>query len=133
MKIVRSLAILAASTLVVTSVRAQSQLSGDCSCMAMSPRVRQMMEENCVVFSPSGGSDYIQGEAVRKSGARGELVMPSSRAQAADNEAQPRAAIIVDNESNNVGYKPTCHGITASPKVRQMVMERRRMVRIYER
>jgi hypothetical protein len=132
MKITRPLAILALSTLALTSARAQSQLSGDCSCVAMSPRVRQMTEENCPLFPAAGGSDYIQGETVRKDGATGELVMRSPRAEVTDTQDQPRAAIIVDNEANNVGYKPTCHGVTASPKVHQMLKERRNFVEIYE-
>lgn len=132
MKITRPLAILALSMLALTSARAQEQLSGDCSCMAMSPRVRQMMEENCPLMSARGGSDYIQGESVRKDGTTGELVIRSPRIQTTDTEVQPRAAIIVDNESDTVGYKPTCHGITASPKVQQMLKERRNYVEIYE-
>jgi hypothetical protein len=90
-----------------------------------------MMEENCPVPSARGGSDYIQGETVQKEGTTGELVMRSPRMEA-DMQPQPRAVIIVDNEPNNVGYKPTCHGITASPKVQEMLKERRNYVEIYE-
>jgi hypothetical protein len=129
MKITRPLAILALSMLALTSARAQSQLSGDCSCMAMSPRVRQMMDENRPAFVAMGGSDYIPGETVRKDGTQGELVLQSP---GIDTQGQPRAAIIVDNEPDHVGYRPTCHGITASPKVHTILKEQRSMVEIYE-
>src|SRR5690349_16591817 len=132
MKIARLLALLALSTLALTSARAQSQLSGDCSCVAMSPRERQMTEENCPMFPAVGGSDYIPGETIQKEGTTGVLVMRSPRSEVTDTQGQPRAAIIVDNEPENVGYRATCHGVTASPKVHQMLKERRNYVEIYE-
>ena len=90
------------------------------------------MEENCPVVSSSGGSDYIQGEAVRNGKARGELVMPSQRARVMDKHGQAGAAVIADNEPENVGYQPTCHGITASPKVQEMLKEHRHYIDIYD-
>ena len=132
MKITRSLAILAAWALVLASAKAQSQLSGDCSCISASPRVRQMMEDSCVLPPAKGGSDYIQGETVRKEGARGELVVSPRHVEHMDRQDQPRAVIVVDNEPESIGYRATCHGITASPRVHQMLKDRRTMVEIYE-
>jgi hypothetical protein len=131
MKITRPLAILAISMLALASAKAQSQLSGDCSCMAMSPRLRQQMEDSCPIYPSAGGSDYIQGETVRKGGTRGELVVRSPRIEAIDKEVQPRAVIVVDEERESVGYKATCHGITASPRTHQMLKDQRATVDLY--
>jgi hypothetical protein len=90
-----------------------------------------MMEENCPIIPPAGGGDYIQGETVRKGGTKGELVMRSPRVQEKDQESQPRAAIVVDEERDSVGYKATCHGITASPRTHQMLKDQRTTVDLY--
>jgi len=128
MKITSSLAVLAVSALALTSAKAQSQLSGECSCIAASPRVRQMMQDSCAMYPAMGGSDYISGESVQKHGTRGELVM-RPRAEVTET-GEPRASIIVDNEPDTVGYKATCHGITAPPRVQQMLKDQRTTVEL---
>jgi hypothetical protein len=137
MKITRCLAVLAGSTLLATSVLAQSQAA--CDCIAASPRVRQMMEDQRAVpptMAPAvGGADYISGDQyVTGERMQGQLVVapPRAREQIADQEDQTTAAIVLDNEPDTVGYHATCHGITASPRAHQMLKDQRPTVEIYE-
>lgn len=127
MKITRHLAILASLTVLGTSAMAQSQLS--CDCIAASPRVRQMMQDQQAMLPPMGGGEFVEGETIR-----GQVVVapPRAREQMMEEENQRTAAVIIDNEPERVGYRATCHGITASPKVHQMLKDRRQMVEIYE-
>jgi hypothetical protein len=75
-----------------------------------------------------GGGEFVAGESMR-----GELVVapPRAREQMIEQDRE-RAAIIVDDEPEAVGYRATCHGITASPRVHQMLKDQRNTVEIYE-
>ena len=128
MKMKNCLVMLTASAAVLISAgqsKAQSQLS--CDCIAASPRVRQMMEDQKAMLPAMGGGEFVAGESMR-----GELVVapPRAREQIVGQDRE-RASIIVDNEPETVGYRATCHGITASPRVHQMLKDQRSMVEIY--
>jgi hypothetical protein len=125
MKIIHFLGMLAISALALTSAKAQSQLSGQCSCIAASPKVRQTMEERCAMYSAMGGSEYIQGETIQN-GKQGETTVLPPRIEATGTE--PAVASPDDYEREPVGYHATCNGITASPRVHQMLEEQRTMV-----
>lgn len=82
-----------------------------------------------------GGAAYVAGgQYVTEEPIRGRLLAapPRTREQMAEEEDQRTAAIVVDEQPETVGYRATCHGITASPRVHQMLKDRRQMVEIYE-
>jgi hypothetical protein len=76
-----------------------------------------------------GGGEFVEGETIR-----GQLVAgpPRAREQMMDEENQRTAAVFIDTEPESVGYRATCHGITASPRVHEMLKDQRQIVEIYE-
>jgi len=77
------------------------------------------------MYPPMGGTEYIQGETVQN-GKQGETVVQPPGREATVTE--PPVASPVDYEREPVGYQATRNGITASPRVHQMLEEQRTMV-----
>jgi hypothetical protein len=114
MKVKNCLVILAGSAIVLTSSgrsSAQTQLSWDG--YAVTPKLRQTMENGGTVRPAMGGGEVIVGES-----ASANVVV------AARPEQQTVVFAPTYYESQNIGYRTTWDdGIAASPRLRQMMME----------
>jgi hypothetical protein len=88
-----------------------------------------MMEDQHAMLPPMGGGEFVEGGTIR-----GQVVVapPRARQQMMEEENQRTAAVFIDDEPDRVGYGATCHGITASPRVHEMLKDQREMVEIYE-
>jgi len=87
-----------------------------------------MIEDQKAMLPAMGGGEVVTGESLR-----GELVVapPKAREQIVEQDRE-RAAIIMDDEPEAVGYRATCHGITVLLRVHQMLKDQRNTVEIYE-
>jgi hypothetical protein len=87
-----------------------------------------MMEDQRALQPAMGGSEYVAGGSIQ-----GQLVVapPRVREPMIQDQNQRTAAVLIENEPDHVGYHATCHGITASPRVHQMLKDQREMVSIY--
>jgi hypothetical protein len=105
---------------------AQSQVSGDDGITA-SPKVRQMLNERKAQIAASTAAPAAPAVSTTIPRNTEMAASPKVRQQMLERARVP----VVTAESEVAGYRPTgADGITASPKLRQMLNEREQTVQI---
>src|SRR5947209_6634946 len=113
---------------------AQSQLTGD-NGTAASPKVRQMLEERkatrSAALNPMSASEVTSSTEPCCTTSDGRQIAASPKVQQMLAEHRVVKSATTGSSSEVAGYKATAEdGITASPKLRQMLNERQPAVQV---
>src|SRR5258708_2175279 len=119
--------LIAAATLALLASAGQAKAGGTASCcddgIAASPKVRAMLDERC----NSRCADRTQASATSATPHTAVAASPKVQQMRGERTMAPVAQVTIET----AGYSPTgVDGITASPKVRAQLDERRQAVEI---